>query len=189
MLRKISVAFFLFFFLFAGHLSDSRASDSGTLGWSQRWEQSSAEIWNGQQVGPFDQMAIWAADGTGVIFGDPAFSDFSAQGWATYNETVNISARAFSIIPFSYIQFNMNYATELGVADFLYMSAYRGEVRQRQHITYNHGTGWSYPAFTGNDTEWYSMGGGDPVTVPEPPTFLLFLVLAWPVLLCYNLPR
>ena len=149
--------------------------------WSQLWQQSSTEIWNGEEVGPFDQMAVWATDGTGMVFGDPALSDFSVSGWTVYNEPGNTGARAFSSMPLNYVQFDMNYATQFGVADFLYMCAYQGELRQRQHITYGPGTGWSYPAFTGSDAEWYAMGGGDAIPVPEPSmlavfgSFLLFL--------------
>lgn len=168
-MRKICSIPFLFLFIFVVSLSDSEAAD-----WSQRWQQSSTEIWNGQQVGPFDQMAVWATDGMGTVFGDPAFSDFSVPGWSTYNDLGDTSARAFSSIPFSYIQFDMNYATQFGVADFLYMCAYQGELRQRQHITYDPATGWSYPAFTGTNDEWHEMGGGDAIPVPEPSTFVLF---------------
>lgn len=181
-MRKIpSIAFLLVSLLII------QSSSAEAAGWSQPWQQSGAEIWNGQQVGPFDEMGIWATDGTGVIFQDPAFSDFSVSGWTSYNETGNISARAFSLAPMTYIHFDMNYATQFGVADFLYMCAYNGEVRQRQHVTYDSVTGWSYPEFTGTDAEWHEMGGGDPIPVPEPSTFLLFL--AWPILVCYNLRR
>jgi len=179
---KVPSIFFLSLVLLACSSSGSYAWE-----WSQRWQQSSTEVWNGQEVGPFDQMAIWATDGTAMIFSDPAFSGFSMSGWTTYNEASNTSARAFSPTPFTYIQFDMNYATQFGFADFLYMCAYRGELRQRQHITYDPGSGWSYPAFTGTDAEWHAMGGGDPIAVPEPPTCLLSL--AWPILLCYNLRR
>ena len=160
------LSFLVFAFLVLSS-SDSRAAD-----WSQRWQQSSTEVWNLQQVGPFDEMAVWATNGTGVVFQDPAFSGFSAAGWTAYNESGNIGARALSSMPFTYIQFDMNYATQFGLADFLYMCAYQGEVRQRQRITYDSHTGWNYPAFTGTDAEWHALGGGDPI--PEPSTILLF---------------
>ena len=155
--------------------------------WSQLWQQSNSEIWNGQEVGPFDQVAVWATDGTGMVFGDSAFSDFSVPGWTVYNESGSTGARAFSSTPLNYVQFDMNYATKFGVADFLYISAYQGEIRQKQHITYNSATGWSYPAFTGTNAEWHAMGGGDAIPVPEPPT--VFLFLASLLSLCYNLRR
>lgn len=166
---KIPPILFLFLICLAVPSSGSYAAD-----WSQRWQQSSTEIWNGQEVGFFDQMGIWATEGTGMVFGDPAFSDFSASGWTVYNETGDTGARAFSSAPFTYIQFDMNYATQFGVADFLYMCAYQGELRQRQHITYSPVTGWDYPAFTGTDAEWHAMGGGDPVPVPEPSMLAIF---------------
>ena len=145
-------------------------SSNAEADWSQRWQQSSTEIWN-EQVGPFDEMAIWATDGSSTSFQNPAFSNFSFLDWTAYNESGNLSARAFSASPFTYIQFDMNYATEFGVADFLYVCAYQGELRQRQHITYDQ-TGWSYPAFEGTDAEWYALGGGDPI--PEPLTVISF---------------
>ena len=169
MLQKIPSIFFCLFVFFFCALSDLYAAD-----WSQRWQQSSAEMWNGEPVGEFDQMGIWATGGSGVVFGDPAFGNFSASGWTEYNETGNTGARASASMPFSYVQFDMSYATQFGVADFLYMCAYQGELRQRQHIVYIPGTGWIYPAFTGTDAEWHAMGGGDPVPVPEPSTFVLF---------------
>ncbi|MDD4879245.1 MAG: hypothetical protein PHR22_02175 [Candidatus Omnitrophica bacterium] len=136
--------------------------------WSQLWQQSSSEIWNGQEVGPFDEIAVWASGGSGMVFADPAFSDFSVPGWTVYNEPGNTGARAYTPAALDYVLFNMNYASQSGTADFLYMSAYQGEVRQRQHMTYASNTGWSYPAFTGSDTEWHALGGGDPIAVPEP---------------------
>lgn len=136
--------------------------------WSQLWQQSSSEIWNGQDVGPFDQIAVWATDGSGTGFVDPAFSDFSVSGWTVYNEPGNTGAYAISSMPLDFVRFEMNYVTQSSSADFLFMAAYQGEVRQRQHMTYASNTGWSYPAFTGSDTEWHALGGGDPIAVPEP---------------------
>lgn len=147
-------------------------SSNAEADWSQRWEQSSTEIWNGQQVGPFDEMAVWTTVGSGMVFQNPAFSDFSTYGWTTYNELGDTSARAFCATPLTYTQLEMNYATQFGVADFLYVCAYQGEVRQRQHITYNSQSGWSYPAFEETDAEWYALGGGNPI--PEPLTVISF---------------
>ncbi len=182
--------FFAAFCLFASLICASSAQAN----WSYLWSQADSESWNNQIVGPFDEIAVWATNGSGMTFQDPALSGFTVPSgfpvsvWTAYNINANTGGYAFTTTPTKYTEFYTNFATNPGVADFLYMASYQGQVRQRQHMTFDaQAQRWSNPAFTGTDAQWHALGGGDPAPIPEPSTFLLFL--ASPALLCYNLRR
>ena len=141
--------------------------------WDQLFQQSSAEIYQGHQVGSFDEMQVfWKADDK---FASPTFSNFSVSNWQNF--TISNTQAYATGTDSTFLLFNLNFnnVNPPSQTEFLYQASLDGQVVQRQILTYAGNSGWTWPEFTGSDEDWHNGGGGDPVPVPEPASIIIFL--------------
>ncbi len=161
-MKKLAILFILVVF-------NTCSYNTAFADWTQRFQQSQSEIYEGSNVGPFDKIMVWWKSGE-KFAGTGAFSNFLASGWGI-NNISDIYADVLGPAGSTYTQFDLNFSGLKSTGtEFWAAVLSNGVVKQRQILDFD-GKSWTYPGIS--EADWNSQGG--PV-VPEPVSSALFLL-------------
>ena len=169
-MKKLAILFFAVVFSVCFYST----AFAGVVDWTQLFQQSQTEIYEGNNVGPFDKIMIWWKSGD-KFSSAGAFSNFSESGWGI-NNVNDVYACALGPGGSTYTQFDINFAGPKSAGtEFWAAVSSNNIVRQRQILTFD-GSNWTYPGIS--ESSWKDQGGPSvgPSVTPEPISSALFIV-------------